>query len=157
MTDSLDMSPQDHVFRSLENIVAMVRETPDLEGIREQLAQSLENAISWEPAFEAGAATGDGKRPPRRVASFVASAEFLREALSLPEGCEIFGAEWDFAVGQVRLFAEGPMFPAVAPGQRIPAAVAVVTAGKTSDGIDTRQTTWRLTIPRSQFAGDYCG
>lgn len=47
--DLVDMTPKERVFETLRNVLAILREAPELETQRKQLCRSLENAISWEP------------------------------------------------------------------------------------------------------------
>ena len=77
----------------------------------------------------------------RRMASFTVSPPLLEEALTLPDGHRIVGAEWDFAANAVRLYVEGPGLPEVEPGAYAPSVVPVVTVSIGDDG--RRAHTWR--------------
>lgn len=43
------MTPKQHVFLTLRNLIRMIDDGWDVESHREQLRDSLENAASWEP------------------------------------------------------------------------------------------------------------
>lgn len=63
----------------------------------------------------------------RNMASFSLSPLFLEEALQMPDGIQIVGAEWDFCARSVRLFVEGDGLPSVEIGQTVPSIVPIVT------------------------------
>lgn len=69
----------------------------------------------------------DIPNPLRHMASFSVSPMLLEQALTIPAGHEIVGAEWDFASRTVRLYLEGPELPEVAPGMMVPVISPTVT------------------------------
>lgn len=46
--ERLALTPHDHVFKSLRNLLLLARSDEDLNAQRGGLARSLENIISWE-------------------------------------------------------------------------------------------------------------
>lgn len=48
MNNLFDMSPKDHVFESLKNLILFIEESENLNNDKEQLVESLKNVISWE-------------------------------------------------------------------------------------------------------------
>lgn len=64
----------------------------------------------------------------RNIASFLVDPRIIEEALHIPEGHEIVGAEWDFSTRTVRFFVEGPDLPTVKPGEIIPNIMPEISA-----------------------------
>ena len=63
----------------------------------------------------------------RNMGSFAVTPHLIEQALTIPDGHEIVGAEWDFASRTVRLFLEGPDLPEVERGQIVPSITPTVT------------------------------
>lgn len=76
----------------------------------------------------------------RNMASFAVAPNLIEEALTMPKGHEIVGAEWDFASRTVRLFVEGQDLPEVERGESIPSITPSVTVAE--DGNGKRVHTW---------------
>lgn len=55
----------------------------------------------------------------RNMASFSVTPMLIEEALKMPSGHEIVGAEWDFASRTIRLIVEGPDLPIVRQGEMV--------------------------------------
>lgn len=78
----------------------------------------------------------------RNMASFAVSPRLIEEALTMPAGHEIVGAEWDFASRTVRLFVEGPDLPEVDRGQVVPSIAPSVTVAIGDDGRRVHSWQW---------------
>ena len=76
----------------------------------------------------------------RNMASFAVAPQLIERALTMPDGYEIVGAEWDFASRTVRLFVEGPDLPEVERGKIVPSITPSVTVAAGDDG--KRMYTW---------------
>lgn len=76
----------------------------------------------------------------RNMASFAVAPHLIEQALKMPDGHEIVGAEWDFASRTVRLFVEGPDLPEVDRGQIVPSITPIVTVTTGENG--ERAYTW---------------
>ncbi len=83
----------------------------------------------------------------RKMASFAVAPDLLEQALTMPDGHEIVGAEWDFASRTVRLFVEGPDMPEVDLGQIVPSIVPSVTVAIDDGG--KRVHAWRWNAANS--------
>jgi hypothetical protein len=53
-----NMTPKDHVFRTLENLIMICDTSQDFESERFQMGRSLRAALSWEPALSNVELTG---------------------------------------------------------------------------------------------------
>jgi hypothetical protein len=67
------------------------------------------------------------------MASFTVSPLLLEQALMMPEGHEIVGANWDFAARTVRLFVEGPDLPQIKEGDMVPSITPMVVRYASGD------------------------
>lgn len=83
----------------------------------------------------------------RHMASFAVTPNLIEQALTMPEGHEIVGAEWDFASRTVRLFVEGPSLPEVERGQIVPSIVPSVTVAVCDDGKRVHSWNWNASNP----------
>lgn len=75
----------------------------------------------------------------RNMASFAVTPQLIEQALSMPEGIKIVGAEWDFSSQTIRLYLEGPGLPEFEPGFTIPNIMPkiIVTIGDDGKRIHT--------------------
>lgn len=87
----------------------------------------------------------------RNMASFAVAPHLIEQALTMPDGHEIVGAEWDFASRTVRLFVEGPDLPEVERGQIVPSIVPSLTVTAGEDG--KRVYTWHWNAANAQAVG----
>lgn len=67
MKNLIETTLNEKVFATLRNLVAMVKDLPDLNVERDQLLCSLENALSWEDWLADFAATRDGHEGGRNA------------------------------------------------------------------------------------------
>ena len=88
----------------------------------------------------------------RNMASFAITPNLIEQALTMPEGHEIVGAEWDFASRTVRLFIEGPSLPQVECGEIIPSIVPIVTVAIGEDGKRVHAWNWNTANAKSPAA-----
>lgn len=70
----------------------------------------------------------------RNMASFAVTPILIEQALTIPVGHVIVGAEWDFASRTIRLFLEGPDLPEVEIGQMVPGIFPTVSVAIDKDG-----------------------
>lgn len=63
----------------------------------------------------------------RRVARFRVSPKLLMEALHVPDGAQIYGAEWDFASDRLIVYVTDEKLPPVEEGGRVPDVYVNVT------------------------------
>lgn len=85
----------------------------------------------------------------RNMASFAVTPHLIEQALTMPDGHEIVGAEWDFASRTLRLFVEGPDLPEVERGQIVPSIVPSLTVTAGEDG--KRVYTWHWNAANDQL------
>lgn len=100
-----------------------------------------ENGGDDRPADVYGVVAPD---PPRHMASFAITPMLIEQALTIPAGHEIVGAEWDFASRTIRLYIEGPELPEVERGMRVPDISPTVTVSLNEEG--RRCHTWHWDI-----------
>ena len=86
----------------------------------------------------------------RNMASFAVTPHLIEQALTMPDGHEIVGAEWDFASRTLRLFVEGPDLPEVERGQIVPSIVPSLTVTAGEDG--KRVYTWHWNAANASFS-----
>lgn len=86
----------------------------------------------------------------RNMASFAVAPHLIEQALTMPDGHEIVGAEWDFASRTVRLFVEGPGLPEVERGQIVPSIVPSLTVTAGEDG--KRVHTWHWNAANAELS-----
>jgi len=87
----------------------------------------------------------------RNMASFAVTPRLIERALTMPDGHEIVGAEWDFMSRTVRLFLEGPDLPEVERGQIVPSITPTVTVAIGDDG--RRVHTWHWYGANAKLTG----
>ena len=87
----------------------------------------------------------------RNMASFAVTPHLIEQALTMPDGHEIVGAEWDFASRTLRLFVEGPDLPEVERGQIVPSIVPSLTVTAGEDG--KRVYTWHWNAANAELTG----
>ena len=83
------------------------------------------------------------------MAIFAVTPHLIEQALKMPDGHEIVGAEWDFASRTLRLFVEGPDLPEVERGQIVPSIVPSLTVTAGEDG--KRVYTWHWNAANDQL------
>lgn len=74
------------------------------------------------------------------MAFFEVAPHLIEQALKIPDGHEIVGAQWDFASRTLRLFVEGPDLPEVERGHVMQCIKPSVTVTVGEDG--KRAYTW---------------
>ena len=84
----------------------------------------------------------------RRMASIACSTLLIEQALHMPSGHKIMGAEWDFGSRTVRLFLEGPDLPEVELGEVIPRINPIIHSS--IDGEGKRVITWDWNIKQQE-------
>jgi hypothetical protein len=70
----------------------------------------------------------------KNMARFAVTSRLIEDALGIPEGHEIVGAEWDFASRTIQLYVEGPDLPEVERGQIVPRIKPSISYVDTEDG-----------------------
>lgn len=63
----------------------------------------------------------------RKIANFTVSPELFAQAMCMPDGTEIIGADWDFASRAIRLWVENPALNPVKEGEIPPTIFPLIS------------------------------
>lgn len=94
-----------------------------------------------------------------RVVGFTIKHELLRQALKLPDGVDIVGAEWDWAAQGVRLFVRSNDFASIPFGEQTPIVHPIIREKCETKDVGNNETEvtvtyeWDFNLPVNKESG----